>query len=192
MTSARSVGTVLAAQILGRLGVPHRFDFLAGIRSFSELVSRLDFSGLTRRHNGLAKAGDACLREALYMSAEHTRSSGPTLGAKYHRFMVHGRKHHISARATSPPPCSPASPPASAAAKHYQLVISTAELSPRPKHGPSSSSAYNISAEPRTARRTLHTQRARPAKDGVATRPIDRSVHPEDDDPRRSLTAIWA
>lgn len=36
ITSAPGVGPVLAAQILGRLGDPRRFDSLAGIRSFPD------------------------------------------------------------------------------------------------------------------------------------------------------------
>ncbi len=60
-------------------------------------MPRLDSSGLTGRHGGPPKPGDACLREALYMAAEHARRNDPVLTAKYHRLMVHGGKHHTSA-----------------------------------------------------------------------------------------------
>jgi len=58
-------GPILGAQIIGRLRDPNRFTSLAAIRSFSGLVPKLDSSGLSGKHGGLTKSGDACLREAL-------------------------------------------------------------------------------------------------------------------------------
>jgi transposase len=52
MTSVPGVGAILGAQILGRLGDPHRFRTLAGVRSFSGLVPSLDSSGTSGRHGG--------------------------------------------------------------------------------------------------------------------------------------------
>lgn len=97
ITSAPGVGTVLGAQILGRLGDPARFRSLAGLRSFSGLVPSLDASGLAGRHGGPTKRGDACLREAMFMAADQARRLDPSLAARYHRLMVHSAKHHNSA-----------------------------------------------------------------------------------------------
>jgi transposase len=97
LLSVPGIGPILGAQILGRLGDPNRFSSLAGVRAFSGLVPRLNSSGLSGQHTGLTKAGDACLREALFMAAEHARRADPSLAAKYHRLMVTGGKHHNSA-----------------------------------------------------------------------------------------------
>ena len=43
------------------------------------------------------KAGDACLREALFISADHARKIDPTLAQRYHRLMTVEGKHHNSA-----------------------------------------------------------------------------------------------
>jgi len=95
--SAPGVGPILAAQILGRLGDAGRFASLAGVRSYAGLVPREDSSGIALRSGGPTKAGDACLREALYLAANAARKSDPTLAARYHRLMVTGGKHHNSA-----------------------------------------------------------------------------------------------
>lgn len=158
MTSVPGVGPVLAAQILGRLGDPCRFDSLAGIRSFSGLVPRLDSSGLTGRHRGPTKAGDACLREALYMAAEHARRSDPTLAAKYHRLMVHGGKHHISALCHIATTLLTRIASCWRRGEHYQLrdldgrAVTTAEARAI------IAQRYTVSAELRAARRTMHTR----------------------------------
>lgn len=95
--SAPGVGMILGAQLLGRLGDPNRFRSLAGMRAFSGLVPSLDASGLAGQHGGPTKRGDACLREAIFMAADHARRSDPTLAARYHRLMVTAGKHHNSA-----------------------------------------------------------------------------------------------
>ncbi len=95
--SAPGVGTILGAQLLGRLGDPNRFRSLAGVRSFSGLVPSLDASGIAGQHGGPTKRGDACLREAIFMAADHARRSDPTLAARYRRLMVIAGKHHNSA-----------------------------------------------------------------------------------------------
>lgn len=95
--SAPGVGTILGAQLLGRLGDPNRFRSLAGVRSFSGLVPSLDASGMAGQHGGPTKRGDACLREAIFMAADHARRSDPTLAARYHRLMVMSGRHHNSA-----------------------------------------------------------------------------------------------
>jgi transposase len=98
--SAPGVGVIGAPQILGRLGDPARFSSLAGVRSFSGLVPRQASSGLNAQTGGPTKAGDACLREALFICADHARKIDPTLAARYHRLMATAGKHHNSALCT--------------------------------------------------------------------------------------------
>ncbi|MDQ3717414.1 MAG: IS110 family transposase [Actinomycetota bacterium] len=97
LASAPGVGAVTAAAILGRLGNPNRFTSLAGARAFTGLVPALDASGLSGRHGGPTKRGDAVLRQALFMAAGQARRIDPTLAAKYQRLMVDAGKHHNSA-----------------------------------------------------------------------------------------------
>ena len=97
VTSAPGVAQITATAILGRLGDPSRFQSLAGARAFTGLVPILDASGLTGRHGGPTKRGDAVLRQALFMAAGQARRIDPTLAAKYHRLMVEAGKHHNSA-----------------------------------------------------------------------------------------------
>ena len=49
------------------------------------------------RHGPPTKSGDASLREALFLAADHARRADPTLAARYYRLMVHEGKHHNSA-----------------------------------------------------------------------------------------------
>jgi transposase len=95
--SAPGVGAVTGAAILGRLGDPTRFSSLAAARSFTGLVPSLDASGLSGRHGGPTKRGDAVLREALFLAADHARRLDPSLAARYHRLMTQAGKHHTSA-----------------------------------------------------------------------------------------------
>ena len=97
LTSAPGVGSINGAQILARLGNPARFRSLAGARSFSGLVPSLTASGTSGYHGPPTKAGDAPLREALFMAANQARRIDPTLAARYHRLMVSQGKHHNSA-----------------------------------------------------------------------------------------------
>ena len=97
LTSAPGVAQITGAAILGRLGDPNRFRSLAGVRSYTGLTPSLDSSGLTSRHGSPTKQGDAVLREAIFMAADHARRVDPQLAAKYHRLMVKAGKHHTSA-----------------------------------------------------------------------------------------------
>jgi hypothetical protein len=63
-------------------------------------VPHQDASGQAARAGGPTKAGDACLREALFLAADHARKVDPTLAARYHRLIVEGGKHHNSAVCT--------------------------------------------------------------------------------------------
>ena len=97
ITSTPGVGAITGAVILGRLGDASRFSSLAAARSFSGLVPALDASGVSGRHGGPTKRGDALLREALFISANQARRLDPTLAAKYQRLMIEAGKHHNSA-----------------------------------------------------------------------------------------------
>jgi transposase len=97
ITSAPGVGPVTGAVIAGRIGDPARFASLAGVRAFTGLVPALDASGISGRHGGPTKRGDALLREALFMAANQARQLDPTLAAKYQRLLVEAGKHHNSA-----------------------------------------------------------------------------------------------
>lgn len=97
ITSAPGVGPIVAAVILARLGDPHRFHSLAAIRSFTGLVPSLNASGNSAHHGPPTKRGDAQLRHALFIAAQHARRVDPTLAAKYHRLITQAGKHHNSA-----------------------------------------------------------------------------------------------
>ena len=95
--SAPGLGPVLSAAILGNAGDFNRFANLAGVRSFTGFVPKIDQSGLVAAHKGITKAGDAGLRQALYMAADHARHIDPTLAQRYYRLVMVEGKHHNSA-----------------------------------------------------------------------------------------------
>ena len=74
-----------------------RFRSLAGARSFSGLVPSLNASGASGRHGRPTRRGDAVLREAIFIAADHARRIDPTLAARSQRLMVSAGKHHNSA-----------------------------------------------------------------------------------------------
>lgn len=100
VASAPGVGTVLAAGILARTGDFNRFENLAGVRSFTGLVPKVNQSGTSEHHNGPTKSGDPGLRQAIFLAADHARKVDPTLAARYHRLYVDNGKHHNSAICT--------------------------------------------------------------------------------------------
>ena len=95
--SAPGLGLVLSAAILGNAGDFNRFANLAGVRSFTGFVPKIDQSGLVAGHKGITKAGDAGLRQALYLAADHARPIDPTLAQRYYRLVMVAGKHHNSA-----------------------------------------------------------------------------------------------
>lgn len=97
VVSAPGLGVTLAAGILGRTGDLNRFANLAGVRSFTGIVPKVDQSGLADGHKGLTKAGDPGLRQTLFLAADQARKVDPTLAARYHRLVVDHGKHHVSA-----------------------------------------------------------------------------------------------
>jgi len=94
--SAPGIGPVTGAIIAGRIGDPHRFTSLAAIRAYSGLVPKLNQSGTANPVQGITKAGDPLLREAIWAAADAARKVDPQLGAKYARLMATDR-HHDSA-----------------------------------------------------------------------------------------------
>ena len=82
VASAPGIGVTLAAGILSRTGDLNRFDSLAGVRSFTGLVPKIDQSGASDHHNGPTKTGD------------------PGLAERYQRLYVDAGKHHNSAICT--------------------------------------------------------------------------------------------
>ena len=95
--SAPGLGPVLSAAILANVGDFNRFANLAGVRSFTGFVPKIDQSGLVAGHKGITKAGDAGLRQALYLAADHARHIDPTLAQRYYRLVMIEGKHHNSA-----------------------------------------------------------------------------------------------
>uniref|UniRef100_UPI003F497556 transposase n=1 Tax=Actinomadura sp. CA-154981 TaxID=3240037 RepID=UPI003F497556 len=180
LQSVPSVGPIRGAQILGRLGDPNRFTSLAGVRAFSGLVPRLDSSGINGRHNGLTKSGDACLREALFMAAEHARRSDPSLAAKYHRLMVTQGRHHNSAL------CHVATTLLTRIAacwrrgERYTLHDTNGRPVDATQARAIIAERYTVSAELRTARRTIHARpgTGRRSKESQRARSVNRPVHP--------------
>jgi transposase len=78
----------LSAAILARFGDFDRFANLAGVRSFTGLVPKVDQSGTINGHEGPTKAGDPGLRLVLFLAADHARRADPQLAAKYYRLVV--------------------------------------------------------------------------------------------------------
>ncbi len=67
------------------------------MRSFTGFVPKIDQSGLVNGRKGITKAGDAGLRQALYLAADHARHIDPTLAQRYYRLVMVEGKHHNSA-----------------------------------------------------------------------------------------------
>jgi transposase len=173
--SAPGVGTVGAPQILGRLGDASRFKNLAGVRSFSGLVPRQNDSGVAAKSGGPTKAGDACLREALFNAADHARKIDPTLAARYHRLMTVEGKHHTSATCTIAAVLLTRIAACLRAGHPYQLRDVDRTAITETEGRVIVADRYAIPAATRAARRSLtaahrHPRRNERAKKGVAER----------------------
>jgi hypothetical protein len=161
------VAVTLAAQILGRLGDVHRFDSLSAVRAFSGLVPRQKLSGTGGSTGGPTKAGDACLRDALYLAADHARRQDPQLAARYHRLMTEAGKHHTSAL------CSVGAVLLTriAACLHDGVAYVVRDVDGRPvtpEEGQAiCSRRYSVPAEVRAARRTVSRNKVVKGRDGA-------------------------
>lgn len=153
VASAPGIGVALAAGILARTGDLNRFENLAGIRSFTGMVPKIDQSGTTDHHNGPTKTGDPGLRQALFLAADHARKVDPTLAARYHRLYVDAGKHHNSALCTISATLITRIAAAWRNGQHYQLR----DLDGRPiteaEGRAICADRYKIDAATRTARR---------------------------------------
>lgn len=173
--SAPGVGEVGAPQIAGRLGDAARFANLAAVRSFAGLVPHQDASGVAARAGGPTKAGDACLREALFMAADHARRVDPTLAARYHRLIVEGGKHHNSAICTIAGVLLTRIAACLRSNAHYELRDTDGTVITEERGRAIVTQRYTIPPEVRAARRRLVTTTRQPrrnerSKTGVAKR----------------------
>lgn len=171
LTSAPGVATVTAAAILGRLGDPNRFASLAGARAFTGLVPILDSSGVTGRHGGPTKRGDAVLRQALFMAAGQARRIDPTLAAKYHRLMIEAGKHHNSALCHIATTLLTRLIACWRAGQPYQLRDTDGQPVSIEQARAIIAERYTVPQNLRTRRNTLTATGNGPAKQGVASAP---------------------
>lgn len=180
--SAPGVGRVGAPQIAGRLGDASRFSSLAAVRCFAGLVPHQDDSGMAARHGGPTKAGDACLREALYMAADHARKIDPTLAARYHRLITESGKHHNSAICTIAAVLLTRIAACLRTGTRYQLRDTDGTVITEQQGRDIVERRYAIPPAVRAARRRLTTTSRQPrrnerAKKGVAKRSEAPPVH---------------
>lgn len=161
MTSVPGVGIINAAQILARLGDPARFKSLAGARSFTGLVPSLTASGVNDHHGPPTKSGDAALREALFMAADHARRADPTLAARYHRLMVDEGKHHNSALCHIAPTLVTRIIACWRARTRYQIRDTDGTPLTAAQGRATITERYRVSDELRAQRRTTHKERGR-------------------------------
>lgn len=174
--SVPGAGRVCAPQILGRLGDPTRFANLAAVRSFAGLVPAADSSGQADGHRGPTKAGDCCLREALFIAADHARKVDPTLAVRYQRLMLAG-KHHDSAVCTLAAVLLTRIAACLRAGTHYLLRDTDGRVITEAQGRAIVAERYTVPPEVRAARRKVtphrhprRNERNERAKTGVATR----------------------
>jgi transposase len=174
LRSVPGVGQVGAPQIAGRLGDATRFANLAAVRSFAGLVPHQDSSGKAARAAEPTKAGDACLREALFMAADHTRRIDPTLAARYHRLITEAGKHHNSALCTVAAVLLTRIAACQRTGQPYQLRDTDGTAITEQQGHQIVADRYTIPTAVRAARRQVTTTRVprrnERAKKGVATR----------------------
>jgi hypothetical protein len=180
--SAPGVGRIGAPQIAGRLGDPTRFANLAAVRCFAGLVPDQDSSGQAAHAAGPTKAGDACLREALYMAADHARKIDPTIAARYHRLIIEGGKHHNSAMCTIAAVLLTRIAACLRNGTRYELHDTDGRAITEQQGREIVTQRYTIPPKTRAARRRLHGPTRQPrrnerAKKGVAKRSEAPPVH---------------
>ena len=168
LTSAPGIGPVTGPQILARLGDPNRFRSLAGVRSFSGLVPSLNASGVSGRHGRPTRRGDAALREAIFIAADHARRIDPRSPRATSGSWSRPANTTTRRSAISPRRCSRASSPAGGAASATSSATATAGPSPWPRGGASSPSA--TPSQPRCAASDSAPARARARGRAAAVR----------------------
>ena len=177
----------------GRLGDPRRFTSLAAARSFSGLIPHQHSSGLTDATGGPTKHGDACLREALFLAADHARKTDPTLAARYQRLMCQTGRHHTSALCTIATVLCTRIVACLRNNTPYQLRdVDGSPITPAQGRA-IVAERYQIPAEIRAARRTIsntrsrHRRRDERIEQGVAKRSTMTPVPPASLTPAASL-----
>lgn len=172
--SAPGVGDILAGQITGRLGDPHRFANLAAARSFSGLVPRRNASGLTDHAGGPTKRGDACLRAALFQAADRARKVDPTLAARYQRLMCDTGRHHNSATCTIATVLLTRIVACLRNGTPYQLRDVDGRAITEAEGRAIVAERYQIPPEIRAARRTISNTKATTRRDERVTKGVDK------------------
>ncbi len=172
--SAPGVGRVGAPQIAGRLGDPTRFANLGAVRSFAGLVPHQDSSGMAARAGGPTKAGDACLREALFIAADHARQIDPTLAKRYHRLIIESGKHHNSAVCTVAAVLLTRIAACLRAGQPYQLRDTDGTLITERQGRQIVTDRYTIPSTVRAARRKLTTSTRIPRRNERAEKGVAR------------------
>ena len=178
VASAPGLGPVLSAAILGNAGDFNRFTNLAGVRSFTGFVPKIDQSGLVNGRKGITKAGDAGLRQALYMAADHARHIDPTLAQRYYRLVMVEGKHHNSALCSVSAVLITRIAAYCARESSTNSETKTAKRSPRPKAKLPAATASR--STPRPGRPVVATPRPNSSRTG-------RRVEAERSRPRGSL-----
>jgi transposase len=176
--SAPGLGPVLSAAILGNAGDFNRFANLAGVRSFTGFVPKVDQSGLVAGHKGITKAGDAGLRHALYLAADHARHIDPTLAQRYYRLVMVEGKHHNSALCSVSAVLITRIAACWRKGELYELRDEDGQESPRPKARPPARTAS--SSTPKSGPPVVATPQPKSSRTG-------RRVEAERSRPRRSL-----
>lgn len=168
VVSAPGLAVTLAAGILGRTGDLNRFDNLAGVRSFTGLVPKVDQSGTFAHHAGPTKTGDPGLRQTLYLAAEQARKVDPTLAQRYHRLVVDEGRHHISAICSIAPVLMTRIAACWRNGERYVLRDVDGREITEAEGRAICAERYKITAEMRAARR--NTNKAKTLKDGAGRR----------------------
>ncbi|MEI2640137.1 MAG: transposase [Microthrixaceae bacterium] len=160
VASAPGIGVVLAAGILARTGDLNRFENLAGVRSFTGLVPKVDQSDTSEHHSGPTKSGDLGLRQALFLAADLARKVDPTLAARYQRLYVDNGKHHNSAICTIAAVLITRIAASWRNGQLYELRDTDGRLITQDEGGKRCSELYKIDAATRAARNKNNTAAA--------------------------------
>ena len=106
VASAPGIGVTLSAGILGRTGDFNRFHSLAGVRSFTGLVPKIDQSGIERpqQRTNQSTATPACARHCSSPRISPARSTPPSPPAT--TASTSSKANTTTRRSAPSPPCS--------------------------------------------------------------------------------------
>jgi len=92
------VASTIAAAIEAFVGDVERFDNIGAFAAMFGIVPRTHHtSGKTKAGQRLTKAGQAVLKQYLFLAAEVARRKDPELAATYQRFRAQGKTHNSAA-----------------------------------------------------------------------------------------------